>query len=291
MPAKKKYASEEEKRAAKNKALREAREKLKIENPEEYERRKQEHAAKAREKMKDPAYRALQVVRSKKSLEKKREKLGIVPGPPGRPKIYKTEEEHQDAIKKREEERKAADPNYKSAGKKSADNRRKKGKTIFTKDVTAVEGYEDAVKDGFNKKKWVCHHRLESYYRSSTLMEMKMYKDVPANQLIWLPTNQHRYDACSSVSRPLDSKWHKSIFEVIKSILDMADRSKLPKEFDDLVTEVENDEDFCLREEFFSREEISELCDIYQKMMKFASTFANYYTAMRLVETGKKKLW
>lgn len=171
------------------------------------------------------------------------------------------------------------------------DQNRLMGKVSYTTDYTHIENYDEAIKVGFDPKKFVCHHKLENYYRQETLVAMDRYRKLPASELVWMDTKEHGEDRSVSGFAPLDSKYHKSIFDIIKSTVEMADRSKLPKEFDELVSDVEEHYFDYLTEEYLGRESVAEFMEIYHKIEEFKRTFLHYYMAMYLVEKGKKKIW
>lgn len=175
--------------------------------------------------------------------------------------------------------------------KKARDKKRLAGKIAYTTDHTNVENYAEAAKVDFDNKKFVCHHRLENYYRQETLQAKNMYYGLPASQLIWMDTEEHRTDSSLSISAPLDSKYHKALFEILKNTLDLSDRNKLPEEFEKLVSDVDDHYFDYLTEEYLGREKLTEFMEIYHKIESFKKEFLHYYMAMYLVELGKKNLW
>lgn len=70
----------------------------------------------------------------------------------------------------------------------------------YCKDYTNIENYENALKDKFVG--WQCHHRLEThtsdgerrivYITAKELIELKMYYNRPAEELILMKLKDHR---------------------------------------------------------------------------------------------------
>lgn len=255
-----KYPTPEAKRAARIEQARRSREKLKAEHPEVYAARVKKTQEKIEKRMEDPEYRdAVYAKRRQRNQERR------------------------------------SDPNYvqhrNEYSKGISAKRRKSGKTQYTNDHTLVENYETALSDEFDSKKWICHHKLENYYRSETLMANKMYYYVPAEQLRWVNKDEHSTDSSMSVSSPLDSKWHKAVFDLIRDTLKLNDREKLPKEFDNLVKDVDKHYWDYLTVEYLGQENLTNFMEVYHQIEELTKLLRHYYMAMILVETGKKKIW
>ena len=70
----------------------------------------------------------------------------------------------------------------------------------YCKDYEKIENYQKAKKDNF--KGWDCHHRLETHnsdgerrlvdITKKELIALGMYYNRPAEELIFLPTSEHR---------------------------------------------------------------------------------------------------
>lgn len=56
-------------------------------------------------------------------------------------------------------------------------------------DISLIENYEQAISDG--TQKWDCHHRRESIYTKSQLIEISEYYNRPAAELIFLTKKDH----------------------------------------------------------------------------------------------------
>ena len=68
-----------------------------------------------------------------------------------------------------------------------------KSTKLFCKDdISKIENYEKAIND--NNQIWVCHHRKETdeglYMRQ--LIELDLYYNRPASELIFLTKSEHR---------------------------------------------------------------------------------------------------
>lgn len=276
--------TEEEKRIARNLASRKSRKK-RLANDPGYRDKLNEMHRKCRQKQKaeNPELYALkQKEAHAKFLENE------------------SQEHRRDRLDKRNERKKERklDPvlheKDKTTNNTYTEKYRKQGKRFGCKNYVEIENYDKGVVDGFDKDKWECHHKRENYYRSDTLKKRGEYYGIPADQLIWLPRKKHNSDQGVSISNPLGSKWHKSLFDVMQQVFDFLDRSKLPKEFDELLNEVEEHyENFIdsQKPEYIGYEEYSKYSDIVQKSYEFAMRFPKYWLAMILVETGKKKIW
>ena len=59
-------------------------------------------------------------------------------------------------------------------------------------DISLIENYYEAIN---SNEMWVCHHRLEiqgdEKYSTRQLIEMRLYYERPANELIFLSKQQH----------------------------------------------------------------------------------------------------
>ena len=60
---------------------------------------------------------------------------------------------------------------------------------VYCKNYQDIENFEKAKTDEF--KGWVLHHRLENQFTAKELNDMGKYFDVPAEELIFLPTKEH----------------------------------------------------------------------------------------------------
>ena len=86
----------------------------------------------------------------------------------------------------------------------------------YCKDYENIENYEKALADDF--KCWVCHHRLETHTSDGErrlvditrkeLMALNMYRNRPAEELIFLTTSEHRYLHMKGESNPFYGKHH-----------------------------------------------------------------------------------
>ena len=56
-------------------------------------------------------------------------------------------------------------------------------------DISLIENYEKAISD--ETQKWDCHHRRESIYTKSQLIEIREYYNRPAAELIFLLPKDH----------------------------------------------------------------------------------------------------
>lgn len=64
-------------------------------------------------------------------------------------------------------------------------------KNYCCEDISLIENYEKAVND--TTQMWHCHHRLEIELNKNRLelMEMELYENRPANELIFLTKKDH----------------------------------------------------------------------------------------------------
>ena len=68
----------------------------------------------------------------------------------------------------------------------------KAAKRYCCDDISLIENYDDAFNDDSNM--WDCHHHKETdeHLSRSYLMNHNLYYHRPANELIFLPHNEHR---------------------------------------------------------------------------------------------------
>ena len=60
----------------------------------------------------------------------------------------------------------------------------------YCKDYENIENYEKALADNF--KGWDCHHRREAEFSRKELIALGMYYNVSSEELIFLPSSEHR---------------------------------------------------------------------------------------------------
>ena len=66
---------------------------------------------------------------------------------------------------------------------------KKRAKSFCREDISLIENYDKAVSD--TTQMWHCHHRRETIYSRSGLIEIGEYYNRPAEELIFLTPNEH----------------------------------------------------------------------------------------------------
>lgn len=82
----------------------------------------------------------------------------------------------------------------------------------YCNEIELIENYDKALADNFIG--WHCHHRLENYWSKATLKKKNMYYKVNPESLIFLTSEEHSKDYGKSTIYPLETKWHKRLYEV-----------------------------------------------------------------------------
>ena len=76
-------------------------------------------------------------------------------------------------------------------------------------DISLIENYYEAIN---SNEMWVCHHRLEiqgdEKYSIRQLIEMRLYYERPANELIFLSKQQHA-SLHILINKPFQTPWNK----------------------------------------------------------------------------------
>ena len=83
----------------------------------------------------------------------------------------------------------------------------KQAKKYCREDISLIENYDKAVSD--TTQFWHCHHRRETIYSRSGLIEIGEYYNRPACELIFLtPTEHHRLHNLGKMPSGMNGKHH-----------------------------------------------------------------------------------
>lgn len=81
-------------------------------------------------------------------------------------------------------------------------------------DISLIENYDNAIKD--KTQTWHCHHRRETIYSKSDLIEIGEYYNRPAIELIFLTPKEHRKLHKPNLGKKFSEETRRKMSESLK---------------------------------------------------------------------------